>query len=128
MNKESERLLGVASILLLFTLLLLVAHGRIHRLEGELEAYRNAPADTATIIKHDTTFIDKPVPVYKYIKEKEYITITDSSIVVDTVIRDTVIKFIQLPREYLVYKDTSYRAVVSGIHPRHALFVVAVLR
>ena len=25
---------------------------------------------------------------------------------------------IQLPREYLVYKDTSYRAVVSGVQPR----------
>ena len=25
---------------------------------------------------------------------------------------------IELPREYLVYKDTSYRAVVSGVQPR----------
>lgn len=113
MNKESERLLGVASILLLFTLLLLVAHGRIHRLEGELEAYRNAPADTVTVIKHDTIKIAEPVPVYKYIKEKEYITITDSLL-----IHDTVAHIIELPREYLVYKDTSYRAVVSGIQPK----------
>lgn len=113
MNKESERILSVASILLLFTLLLLVAHGRIHKLEKELDAYRNAPADTVTVIKHDTIKVDSPVPVYKYIKEKEYVKITDSLFV-----HDTVTHIIELPREYLVYKDTSYRAVVSGVQPR----------
>lgn len=105
-----------AAALLALVILLLVANN--HRLRKELDAYKNAPADTVTVVKHDTIKIDSPVPVYKYIKEKEYITITDSSIVVDTVIRDTVIKFIQLPREYLVYKDTNYRAVVSGVQPR----------
>ena len=113
MNKTTEKALAVGGVLLLFLVILLVAFGRIRRLEKELDKYRNAPADTVTVIKHDTIKIDSPVPVYKYIKEKEYIKITDSLLV-----HDTVTHFVELPREYLVYKDTSYRAVVSGVQPR----------
>ena len=40
-------------------------------------------------------------------------TITDSLLVYDTVT-----KIIELPREYMVYKDSTYRAVVSGVQPR----------
>lgn len=113
MNKTTEKALAVGGVLLLFLVILLVAFGRIRRLEKELDRYRNAPADTVTVIKHDTIKIDNPVPVYKYIKEKEYVKITDSLLV-----HDTVTHFVELPREYLVYKDTSYRAVVSGVQPR----------
>lgn len=113
MNKESERILSVVSILLLFTLLLLVAHGRIHRLERELDAYKNAPSDTITIIKHDTIKVDSPVPVHHYIKDTTYLVVPDTQIV-----HDTVLKLYKAPREFVVYKDTSYRAVVSGVQPR----------
>lgn len=113
MNKTTEKALAVGGVLLLFLVILLVAFGRIRRLEKELDKYRNAPADTVTIIKHDTIKIDNPVPVVKYVKEKEYVKITDSLLV-----HDTVTHFVELPREYLVYKDTSYRAVVSGVQPR----------
>ena len=113
MNKTTEKALAVGGVLLLFLVILLVAFGRIRRLEKELDKYRNAPADTVTVIRHDTIKIDNPVPVVKYMKEKEYIKITDSLLV-----HDTVTHFVELPREYLVYKDTSYRAVVSGVQPR----------
>lgn len=113
MEKGTEKALVVGGVLLLFLVILLAAFGRIRKLEKELDAYRNAPADTITVIRHDTIKIDSPVPVYKYIKEKEYVKITDSLLV-----HDTVTHIVELPREYLVYKDTSYRAVVSGVQPR----------
>ena len=113
MSKETEKILTVASVFLLFLVLLFVAQGRIRKLQKELDTYKNAPADTVTVIRHDTIKVDSPVPVYKYIREKEYVTITDSLLV-----HDTVTHIIELPREYLVYKDTSYRAVVSGLRPR----------
>lgn len=83
----------------------------IKRLQNEIEKYKNAPADTVTIERVDTILVDSPVPVYKYIKEKEYVTITDTLAIA---IHDT----IRLPREYAVYKDSTYRAVVSGVEPR----------
>ena len=113
MSKETENLLRTVALIMVFGLIFFITFGRIRKLERELDKYKNAPADTVTIVKHDTIKIDSPVPVYKYIKKNEYITITDSLVVVDTVT-----KFIQLPREYMVYKDTNYRAVVSGVDPR----------
>ena len=113
MSKELENVLRFAALIAVFLLIMAVALGRIRKLEKELELYKNAPADTVYVIKTDTTLIAEPKIEYRYIKEKEYITITDSLIVVDTIM-----KFIQLPREYLVYKDTNYRAVVSGVQPR----------
>lgn len=105
--------LVVAAIAALVAAALLILGVMNHRLRKELDAYKNAPADTVTVVKHDTIKIDSPVPVYKYIKEKEYVTITDSLLV-----HDTVTHIIELPREYLVYKDSTYRAVVSGVQPR----------
>lgn len=113
MSKELENLLRIVALIMVFGLIFFITFGRIRKLEKELDKYKNAPADTVTIVKYDTIKIDSPVPVYKYIKKNEYITITDSLVVVDTVT-----KFIQLPREYMVYKDTNYRAVVSGVDPR----------
>lgn len=113
MNKETENTLRIVAFLALFLLLVSLALWRIRGLEKELDAYKNAPADTITIVKIDTLLIAEPQVVYKYIKEKEYVTITDSLL-----IYDTVMKIIELPREYLVYKDSTYRAVVSGVQPR----------
>lgn len=115
MSKEVEDLLRIFGLILVFTFIICVALMRIRKLEKELDAYKNAPADTVTVIRHDTIKVDSPVPVYKYVKEKEYIAIHDTTLVTET---DTVVNLIELPREYLVYKDTSYRAVVSGVQPR----------
>ena len=101
------------ALIAVFLFILGVAFFRIRGLEKELDKYKNAPADTVTIVKIDTMLIAEPQVVYKYIKEKEYVTITDSLL-----IYDTVTKIIELPREYLVYKDSTYRAVVSGVQPR----------
>lgn len=113
MSKETEDLLRIFALIAVFVCIIGVALSRIRHLEKELETYKNAPADTVTVIRHDTIKIDSPVPVYKYIKEKEVVTITDSLL-----IYDTVTKVVELPREYLVYKDSTYRAVVSGVQPR----------
>lgn len=113
MNKETEDFLKFVALVAIFLLIMLAALGRIRKLEKHIEELENAPADTVTMIRVDTLRIAELVPVYKYIKEKEYITVKDSLIVVDTVT-----KLIQLPREYLVYRDSTYRAVVSGVQPR----------
>lgn len=113
MSKETEDLLRIFALIAVFVCIIGVALSRIRHLEKELDTYKNAPADTVTIVKVDTLLIAEPKIEYRYIKEKEYVEIADT-----TVIYDTVTKLIQLPREYLVYKDTTYRAVVSGVQPR----------
>ena len=66
--------------------------------------------DTITII--DTITIDKPYPVYKEVVKNhyEYIPVTDTITINDTV-------YIQVARERVVYQDSLYRAVISGIYP-----------
>lgn len=113
MSKEFEDLLRIFALIAIFLFIIGVALFRIRDLEKELNKYKNAPADTITVIKVDTLIIAEPKIEYRYIKEKEYVTITDSLF-----LYDTVTKLVELPREYLVYKDTSYRAVVSGVQPR----------
>lgn len=111
MSKETENILRFAGLILVFLLIMGVALGRIRKLEKELEQYKNAPADTVTVIRHDTIKVDSPVPVYKYIKYNDTVTICHE-------LRDTVKELVFLPREYMVYKDSTYRAVVSGVDPR----------
>lgn len=111
MTKETEKLLGFVALCFLFLLILWMAHTRIKHLQKELDAYKNAPADTVTVIRHDTIKVDRPVPVYKYIKYNDTVTICHE-------LRDTVKELVFLPREYMVYKDSIYRAVVSGVDPR----------
>lgn len=129
MSKEIEKVLGIASVLLLFALLLLVAHGRIRKLEKELETYKNAPADTVTIVEVDTLLYDNPQLIEQYESEKEKVAIEVRRLkkqlaaalntTADTLeIHDTTTQLVYLPREYMVYKDTNYRAVVSGVQPR----------
>ena len=108
--KELGRLIILAVI---FLAIMAVALFRIRNLEKKIVELQNAPADTVTVVKVDTTFIEKPVPVYKYVSKTEYVPI-----VKDSLITDTVKELVFLPREYMVYKDTSYRAVVSGVQPR----------
>lgn len=113
MSKELEDLLRIFALIAVFLFIIGVALFRIRGLEKEIDALKNALTDTITIVKTDTLRIAEPKIEYRYIKEKEYVTITDSLLVYDTIT-----KVIELPREYLVYKDTSYRAVVSGVQPR----------
>lgn len=113
MSKETENILRIFALIAVFVCIIGVALCRIRNLEKELDMYKNAPVDTVTIVKVDTLLIAEPKIEYRYVKEKEYVEIADT-----TVIYDTVTKLIQLPREYLVYKDTTYRAVVSGVQPR----------
>ena len=113
MSKELEDALRIFALIAVFLLIMAVAIGRIRRLEDQIEKLKNAPADTVTVVKTDTLIFEKPVVQYRYIKEKELVEISDT-----TYIHDTVTHLIQLPREYMVYKDSSYRAVVSGVQPR----------
>lgn len=111
MSKELEDLLKVFALIAVFLFIIGVALFRIRGLEKEIDALKNAPTDTITIVKTDTLRIAEPVPVYKYIKYNDTVTICHE-------LRDTVKELVFLPREYMVYKDTSYRAVVSGVQPR----------
>lgn len=103
----------IFALILLFTGIIIALLWKMNRLQEELDAYKNAPADTVTVVRHDTIKVDSPVPVHHYIKEKDtaFIVLTD-------VKKDTVKELVFLPREYMVYKDSTYRAVVSGVQPR----------
>ena len=103
----------IFALILLFTGIIIALLWKMNRLQEELDAYKNAPADTVTVVRHDTIKVDSPVPVHHYIKEKDtaFVVLTD-------VKKDTVKELVFLPREYMVYKDSTYRAVVSGVQPR----------
>lgn len=116
---------GLSLVATIFILLL----GKLHRVEAELERYKNAPADTVFIDKIDTLLYDNPQLIERYESEKEKVVIEVRrlkkqlaealNMPVDTLeIHDTTTQLVYLPREYMVYKDTSYRAVVSGVEPR----------
>ena len=94
-------------------LVLLIMWARVRVLQKEVERLRNAPADTVLVTHTDTIFSEKPVPVYKYIIRTEFVEVPSDSVRVDTVK-----ELVFLPREYMVYKDSTYRAVVSGVQPR----------
>lgn len=113
MSKELEDLLRMFGLIAIFSLIIVIALCRIRKLEKQINEMENAPADTIVVHKTDTIKITEPKIVYKYKKETEYVEIPDTSY-----IHDTITSIIQLPREYLVYKDSTYRAVVSGVLPR----------
>lgn len=108
---ENKGLAGLVALSLLFLVILAGALWRIRGLERQVAELENAPADTIQIVRIDTLKVDTPVPVYKYIKYNDTVTICHE-------LRDTVKELVFLPREYMVYKDANYRAVVSGVQPR----------
>lgn len=63
--------------------------------------------DTVIVVKHDTTLVDSPVPVYVERVRTEYLAVTDTIVRNDTT-------FIPVPIERKVYEDSTYKAVVSG--------------
>lgn len=112
-DAKTKDLISVFVLILIFAGLILGLMWKISKLEQKIQEYKNAPADTVTIEKIDTLIVNNPVPVYKYISKTEVVTVNDSLF-----IHDTTEKLVFLPREYMVYKDSSYRAVVSGVEPR----------
>lgn len=129
MSKETENLLRIAALVMIFLLFLGVAIKRISNLEKQIKELENAPADTTTIIRHDTIPIDNPTLIEQYESENEKVAIEVRRLrkqlaealnqPADTIIaHDTTEKLVFLPREYMVYKDSTYRAVVSGVQPR----------
>ena len=63
---------------------------------------------TDTLVIRDTVTAYKPVPFNVYVVDTLYVPVTVHE-------RDTV--WTQLPREAKVYRDSTYRAVVSGYRP-----------
>lgn len=61
--------------------------------------------------RYDTIIREKPVYITKYVKSFMLIPAKDTVNIHDTT-------FVYVPREYKVYQDSSYRAVVSGYDPR----------
>ena len=113
MSDEGKGLLRLVALALVFLAIMAIGVARIRHLEKTIDELRNAPADTVTIVKTDTVKVESPVPVHHYIKERDtaFIVLTDVKV-------DTVKELVFLPREYMVYKDSTYRAVVSGVQPR----------
>lgn len=129
MSKELEDLLRVFGLIAVFSLILIIALFRIRGLEKQIEAYEKAPADTVTIIETDTLLYDNPQLIERYESERERVGIEVKklrkqlaealNISPDTLeIHDTTTQLVYLPREYMVYRDSTYRAVVSGVDPR----------
>ena len=66
-----------------------------------------------TLIVYDTLRITEPVEVERVVKDTMYVEVPTDDMVV---VHDTT--YIPLPREYATYKDSTYKAVVSGFMPR----------
>ena len=113
--KETDKILALVTFgaAIIFIAILICMSFHIKKLETQLEDCRNAQTDTVIVTKTDTIIVEKPVPYIKYISKTEYVKISDTLMV-----HDTVLKIWKAPREYLVYKDSTYRAVVSGVDPR----------
>ena len=110
--KNWDVILRVFLLVALLGAIMLGLLWKITALQKRITELENAPTDTVTVKHTDTITIEKPVEVAHYIKQKEYIRVNDT-----TVIRDTVTQEFVLPKEVKVYKDSAYRAVVSGFRP-----------
>ena len=69
-----------------------------------------AKTETDTLYVRDTVRLEKPVPKLVYRRDTMLIPMIDTIRVSDTV-------YIAAEREYKVYEDSLYRAVVSGFRP-----------
>ena len=64
-----------------------------------------------TLYVRDTLRVETPVFIERHTVDTMVVSVTEFQVVHDTA-------FVQLPREEVEYRDTSYRAVVSGFLPR----------
>lgn len=100
-------LLGVLAIAFIFFSGFLVSRCTYKLPEPEIRS------DTTVVVVHDTTQIVEFVEVFRNVRDTMIIEVPTDNVIVE---HDTT--YIPLPREYVTYKDSSYRAVVSGFMPR----------
>lgn len=109
MTAEQQKIFAVASSLAIA--LLVVATFLIGYKAGKgEETGKEVIVKTEIETRIDTVKIEKPVFVDRYVRDSIKVVIKDTIRVHDTT-------YMYLPREYKVYQDSSYRAVVSGIDP-----------
>ena len=86
---------------------------------GIFFALKMGKKSTSTIVtvKHDTVLVTKPVAISHTIDTINKVTIVYREKKDTLKTCDTIEKIIYLPRERLVYQDSTYRAVVSGVQP-----------
>lgn len=129
MSKELNDILRVFGLILVFGFIITVALLRISKLEHRIQDLENAPADTVFIERVDTVLYDNPQLIERYESDKEKVAIEVRKLKKqlaaalnkpsDTLeVHDTTTQLVFLPREVLTYKDSTYRAVVSGVDPR----------
>ena len=83
--------------------------GRFSEVKAKVDRLIEEKVDTLTV--YDTICVEKPVFNEKRVVDTMVVTVTEWEVVHDTA-------FVTLPREEVEYRDTSYRAVVSGFLPR----------
>lgn len=101
-------------VLVLVLLLLSFLFGRERGKQAVLEGYTN---QVDTLIVKDTILVESPKIVEKrvLVKDTIKISIIDTLVKKDTLLlKDTLF----LPKEQVVYEDSTYRAVISGISPK----------
>lgn len=109
MTTEQKLIFAVVSSLAV--VLLLVATFLIGYKAGKGEELgQEVIVKTEIETRIDTVKIEKPVFIDRYIRDSIKMVIKDTIRVHDTT-------YMYLPREYKVYKDSSFRAVVSGYEP-----------
>lgn len=69
-----------------------------------------------TVVYHDTLFQDKPVPVYVTQIRIDTVKLALIDTSVTTIIRDSA--KVKIPITRKVYRDSTYRAVISGYEPQ----------
>lgn len=81
---------------------------------------RKSKTTVQTVIKtvHDTIIISNPIAVSHKTDTVNKVKIVYREIKDTLETHDTIEKIISLPREYITYKDSTYKAVVSGVQPR----------
>lgn len=97
--------LGIVAVALLLIWFAFLAGKRQARTQ-EVEVVHT---DTLTV--YDTTFIDRPYPVYEKFVETIYVPVTDTMRLHDTT-------FVLIPRTQKEYSDSLYHAWVSGYQPQ----------
>lgn len=98
-------ILGVIVAVVLFLSGFLTRQCTFRMPEPEIKEHRD------TVYLPDTVKVPELVEVERIVKDTLYVDVGDVVVVHDTT-------YLPLPREYVTYQDSSYRAVVSGFRPR----------
>lgn len=76
-----------------------------------LGLYSDIKTKVDTLYVRDTLRVETPVFIERHTVDTMVVSVTEFQVVHDTA-------FVQLPREQVEYRDTSYRAIISGFNPR----------